>query len=121
MEYASNTHRILAAELKEISFRRGSSRWEDTIQMDFTEIVWNGLEWFSQYEDKWRAFVKTIMDNRIPYNVRIFLTNRRNIIFPSRILFFVDIYLPVNSFLKITDFSVRATNSKFSVDASKNI
>jgi hypothetical protein len=45
-------------------------RWVDNIEMDLGEIKWDGVGWIDMAQDrgKWRAFVKTVLNLRVPYN-----------------------------------------------------
>jgi hypothetical protein len=45
--------------------------------MDRTEIEWGGMDWIDlgQDWDQWRALVNTVMNHRIPENVRKFLSS----------------------------------------------
>jgi hypothetical protein len=49
-------------------------KWEDNIKMDLRETVWGSMLWINlaQDRDKWRVLVSTVMDLRVPYNVRKF-------------------------------------------------
>jgi hypothetical protein len=40
---------------------RPKRRWEDNIEMDLEEIVWEGVDWISMAQNKnwWRAIVNT--------------------------------------------------------------
>jgi hypothetical protein len=42
--------------------------WVDDIQMDLTEIGWDGMNWIdlAQDRDQWRGLVNTVMNLRIP-------------------------------------------------------
>jgi hypothetical protein len=44
-------------------------RWEDNIKIDLTEIGIDGANWIRLAQDRvqWRAFVKTVMNLRVPY------------------------------------------------------
>jgi hypothetical protein len=55
---------------------RPRRRWEDNIKMDLREIGWSGMDWIdlAQDRDQWRAFVNTVMNLRVPYNVRKFFS-----------------------------------------------
>jgi hypothetical protein len=52
-------------------------RWEDNIKMDFQEVVCGGMDWIylAQDRDRWWAFVNVVINLRIPYNTRNFLTS----------------------------------------------
>jgi hypothetical protein len=43
-------------------------RWEDNIKMDLREIGIDGMNWIRLAQDriKWRAFVNTVMNLRVP-------------------------------------------------------
>jgi hypothetical protein len=43
-------------------------RWENNIQMDLKEIVWEGGGWINVFQDKdpWRALVNMIRKLRVP-------------------------------------------------------
>jgi hypothetical protein len=45
--------------------------------MDLREIRWGGMGWndLAQDGDRWRAFVNTVMNLRIPYYVWKFLSD----------------------------------------------
>jgi hypothetical protein len=47
---------------------RPRRRWEDNIKMDRMEIGIYGANWIRLAEDRvqWRAFVKTVMNRRVP-------------------------------------------------------
>jgi hypothetical protein len=47
---------------------RPRRRWEDNIKMDLREIGINGTNWIRPAQDRvrWRAFVKTVMNLRVP-------------------------------------------------------
>ena len=51
--------------------------WEDDINMDDQELGWEDMNWIdlAQGRDRWQALVNTVMNLRVPYNVRNFLTN----------------------------------------------
>jgi hypothetical protein len=42
--------------------------WVDNIQMDLSEIGWDGMSWtdVAQDRDQWRALVNTVMNVRVP-------------------------------------------------------
>jgi hypothetical protein len=48
MEEKKNAYRVLMGhpEGKRALLRPGS-RWEDSIKLDLTEIVWDGMEWIN--------------------------------------------------------------------------
>jgi hypothetical protein len=43
-------------------------RWVDNIKVDLREIGWGGMDWIdlAQDRDKWRAFLNTVMNLRVP-------------------------------------------------------
>jgi hypothetical protein len=47
---------------------RPRRKWEDNIKMDLTEIGFDGANWIQLSQDrvKWRAFVNTVMNLRVP-------------------------------------------------------
>ena len=47
---------------------RPRRRWEDNIKMDLQEVGCAGMDWIklAQDRDKWRAFVKAVMNHRVP-------------------------------------------------------
>jgi hypothetical protein len=49
------------------SLGRPRRRWEDNIRMDFSVIVWGGMDWIdlAQNRDRWRALVNTVMNLRV--------------------------------------------------------
>jgi hypothetical protein len=56
---------------------RPTRRWEDDIKMDLREIRFGDVDWINlaQDRDRWRAFVNTVMNLRVPYNAGNFLTS----------------------------------------------
>jgi len=47
---------------------RPRRRWEDNITMDLKDIGWEGVDWVHLGQDRyqWCAFVKTVMNFRVP-------------------------------------------------------
>jgi hypothetical protein len=47
---------------------RPRRRWEDNIKMDLREVGWGSVDWINlaQDRDRWRAFVYTVMNLRVP-------------------------------------------------------
>ena len=43
-------------------------RWEDNIKMNLKEVGCGGMDWtdLAQDRDRWRAFVKAVMNLRVP-------------------------------------------------------
>jgi hypothetical protein len=52
-------------------------RWEDNIKVDLREMAIDGANWIklAQHRIQWRACVNTVMNLRVPYESRIFLTS----------------------------------------------
>jgi hypothetical protein len=51
-----------------MSLGRPRRRWEDNIKTDVREIGTDGTNWIqvAQYRVRWRAFVNTVMNFRVP-------------------------------------------------------
>jgi hypothetical protein len=51
-----------------MSLGRPRSRWVDNIKIDLREIEWGGMEWIylAHDRDKWRGFMNTAMNLRVP-------------------------------------------------------
>jgi hypothetical protein len=66
--------------------RRSRRRWEDNIEMDFQEVRCGSTDWIELAEDRdrWRALVNVVMNLRVPYNVKNFLTNLKPVSFSKR-------------------------------------
>jgi hypothetical protein len=48
-------------------FGRPRRRWEDNIRLDLREIGWQSVDLNQgQDRDKWRSFVSTVMNFRVP-------------------------------------------------------
>ena len=45
-----------------------SRRWEDNIKMEFQEVGWGCGDWMelAQDRDRWRTFVSTVRNLRVP-------------------------------------------------------
>jgi hypothetical protein len=54
---------------------RSRRSWVDNIKMDLREIGWDVVDWIDMVQDRdqWRALVNTVMNLRVPQNVRKFL------------------------------------------------
>jgi hypothetical protein len=52
-------------------------RWEDNTEMDVQEVGWEGVDWIclAQDRDRWPALVNAVMNIRVQYNSRNFLTS----------------------------------------------
>jgi hypothetical protein len=68
-----NAYRILVGKREgKRPLERPRRRWEDNIKMDLREIGWGGMDWIDLAQDRnqWRALVNTVMNFRIPRDVR---------------------------------------------------
>jgi hypothetical protein len=57
---------------------RPRCRWEDNIKMDLREVGWGGIiDWITlaQDQDRWQAFVNTVMNLQVPQNAGNFLSS----------------------------------------------
>jgi hypothetical protein len=47
---------------------RTRRRWEDNIKIVLQEVGWGGMDWIglAQDRDRWRAFLKAVMNLRVP-------------------------------------------------------
>jgi hypothetical protein len=64
-----NAYRILVGNPEgKRPLGRPRRRWVDNIKMDLRKIGWNGGDWIdlAQDRDQWRAFVKAVMNLRVP-------------------------------------------------------
>jgi hypothetical protein len=72
-----NAYRILVGkpEGKKKPQERPRHRWVDNIKMDLRDIAWDGVDWINMAQDmdKWRVFVNTVLNLRVPYNAGKFL------------------------------------------------
>jgi hypothetical protein len=64
-------------------FGRPSSRWEFNIKMDLQEVECGVISWIdlAQDRERWRAFVSTVKNIRVPYNLGNFLTSCKPVSF----------------------------------------
>jgi hypothetical protein len=72
-----NAYRILVGNPEgKRPLGRPRHRWADNIKMDLREIGWSGMDWIdlAQNRGPWRALVITVMNLRVPYNARTFLS-----------------------------------------------
>jgi hypothetical protein len=61
-------YRVLVGKLEgKRPLVRPRSKWEYNIKMDFQEVGCGGMDWMelSQYRDRWRALVITVMYLRV--------------------------------------------------------
>jgi hypothetical protein len=68
-----NAYGILAEKPEENRpLERPRCRWVNNIKTDLGEIRWGGMDWTDlvQGRDQWRALVNTVMNLRVPLNVR---------------------------------------------------
>jgi hypothetical protein len=63
-------------------------RWEDNIRMDLQEVGCGGMDWIglAQNRDRWRALVNAVMNLRVQYNARNFLTSYKPVSFSMTLL-----------------------------------
>jgi hypothetical protein len=64
-----NAYRILVGKPEgRTPLGRPRRRWVDNIKIDLRGIGWNGVDWIdvAQNRDRWRAFVNTVMNLRVP-------------------------------------------------------
>jgi hypothetical protein len=49
----------------------------ENIKINLREIGWNGMVWIDLAQDRgpWRILVNTVMNLRVPYNARKFLSS----------------------------------------------
>ena len=62
-------HRVLVGKPEgKRPLGRPGRRWEDNIKMDFQEVGGGCEDWMelAQDRDRWRAFVGTVMNLRVP-------------------------------------------------------
>jgi hypothetical protein len=71
-------YRVLVGKLEgKIPLRRPKRRWEDNIKMDLLEVGCESMDWIdlARDRDSWRAFVRAVMNPRVPLNKGSFLTS----------------------------------------------
>jgi len=64
-----SVHRVLVGRCEgKRQLGRPRRRWEDNIKMDLREIGIDGANWILLVQDKvrWRTFVNTVMNLRVP-------------------------------------------------------
>jgi hypothetical protein len=69
MEEGRGVYRVLVGRLEgKRPLGRPGRRWEDNIKMDLRELGIDGANWIrlAQHMVRWRAFVNTIMNLRLP-------------------------------------------------------
>ena len=67
-EESRNAYRILVGKPeRKRSLGRPKRRWQDNIKMDLMKVVCDG-DWIdlAHDRDQWRAYVKAIMNHRVP-------------------------------------------------------
>ena len=69
MEQSRSAYRVLVGKPeRKRSLGRPRRRWEDNIKMDLREVGCDPGEWIDLAEDRdqWRAYVRTVMNFRVP-------------------------------------------------------
>ena len=69
MEQFRNAYRVLVGKPEEKRpLGRPRHRWEDNIKIDLREVGCDPGEWidFAEDRDQWRAYVRTVMNLRVP-------------------------------------------------------
>jgi hypothetical protein len=69
MGEGTGVHRVLVGRPKgRRPLGRPRCRWKDNIKVDLREIEVNGSNWIRLVQDRvrWRAFVNTVMNLRVP-------------------------------------------------------
>jgi hypothetical protein len=72
-----NAYRVLVRKPEgKIPLGRPRRRYVDKNKMDLRERGWSGMDWIdlAQYQDRWKAFVNTVMNFRVPENAEKFLS-----------------------------------------------
>jgi hypothetical protein len=61
-------YNILVGRPEGRPLRRPRRRWKDNTKMDLGEIGFGDVDWIhlAQDRDRWRAFVNTVMNFRVP-------------------------------------------------------
>jgi hypothetical protein len=56
---------------------RPRQRYVDTIEIDLREMKWDGMDWIdlAQDRDQWRGLVNTVINLRVPKDVRKYLSS----------------------------------------------
>jgi hypothetical protein len=70
MEEGRGVYRVLIGRSEgKRPLGRPRRRWEDNIKLDLREIGIDGANWIRLVQDRvqWRAFVRTVMNLRVPY------------------------------------------------------
>ena len=67
---------------------RPRRRWVDNIRMDLREVGRGYMDWIglAQDRDRWRTLVSAVMNLRVPWNARNFLTSWKPLSFSRRTL-----------------------------------
>ena len=69
MDQSRNTYRVLVGKPEgKRSLGRQRRRWEDNIKMDLRDMGCDPGEWIDLAEDRdqWRAYVRAVMNLRVP-------------------------------------------------------
>jgi hypothetical protein len=67
-----NAYRILVGKPeRKRPLGRSRHRWVESIEINFREIGWGGMDWIDLVQDRnqWRALVNTVMNLLVPQNI----------------------------------------------------
>jgi hypothetical protein len=83
-----NAYRLLVGKLEgKRLLRRTRRRCMDNIRLDLVEVGWGDADWIglSQYRNKWRVVVNSVMNLRVPQNAGKLLSGLPSSAQPHRV------------------------------------